>query len=143
MPCSQEVKLKLLSRVQLFVTPWIIQSMEFSRPDEEPGVMLRREAHQNQTGVRVNAEYVRARREVLPLLHVTQRLIVGQGRFLWCSAITLTCSFYPHAIPPRPSHYSNCSKELIYFRISSTKVCDTYRIKYRLLLKKKKKTINL
>ena len=28
-----EVKWKSLSRVRLFVTPWIIQSMEFSRPE--------------------------------------------------------------------------------------------------------------
>ena len=27
------VKVKVLSRVQLFVTPWPIQSMEFSRPE--------------------------------------------------------------------------------------------------------------
>ena len=30
---ESEVKWKLLSRVQLFVTPWTIQSMEFSRPE--------------------------------------------------------------------------------------------------------------
>ena len=28
-----EVKWKLLSRVRLFVTPWTVQSMEFSRPE--------------------------------------------------------------------------------------------------------------
>ena len=30
---QSEVKWKALSRVQLFATPWTIQSMEFSRPE--------------------------------------------------------------------------------------------------------------
>ena len=29
------VKVKLLSRVQLFVTPWTLESVEFSRPEHE------------------------------------------------------------------------------------------------------------
>ena len=34
---SSEVKWKLLSRVRLFVTPWAIRSMEFSRPEYYSG----------------------------------------------------------------------------------------------------------
>ena len=30
---TEEVKWKLLSHVRLFVTPWSIQSVEFSRPE--------------------------------------------------------------------------------------------------------------
>ena len=32
-----EVKLKSLSHVRLFATPWTIQSMEFSRPEDWSG----------------------------------------------------------------------------------------------------------
>ena len=32
-PKSESVKVKLLSRVRLFVTPWTVQSMKFSRPE--------------------------------------------------------------------------------------------------------------
>ena len=39
-PCPEmtEVKSKSLSRVRLFVTPWTIQSMEFSRPEYWSGL---------------------------------------------------------------------------------------------------------
>lgn len=65
----------------------------------EPGVMLGKETHQNQTGVSVNAECVNIRREVLPLQHVMQRFIVGQGRL--CDAL-LSPSPVPFT-PPQPT----------------------------------------
>ena len=37
---SREVKWKSLSRVRLFVTPWTIQSMEFSRPEYWSGQLF-------------------------------------------------------------------------------------------------------
>ena len=55
----------------------------------------KRKAHQNRIGLRENANYVSARREVLPLLHVMQR-------FVWVREDFLMLCHHPHLflLPP-------------------------------------------